>query len=139
MTDAILLDTHVAIWLSLGTLPDPALESLTRAGDRSGLLVSPVVAWEAGLLASRSASATNAPPGDVRVWYRRLLANPVISECVFDGEIAIASTMLPGDFHRDPADRFLVATARSLGCTLMTRDEKILVYAAQGHVKAVPC
>lgn len=139
MREAILLDTHVAIWLSLETLPEPKLEVLTRAGEVAGLLVSPVIAWEAGLLASKSTPAGVAGLGDARLWYRRLLANPVISECILDGEIALASTTLPGEFHRDPADRFLVATARILDCRLMTRDRKILSYAAQGHVKAIPC
>lgn len=139
MREAILLDTHVAIWLSLERLPEPTLEVLTRAGEDAGLLVSPVIAWEAGLLASKSAQASVAGPGDARLWYRGLLANPVISECIFDGEIALASTMLPGEIHRDPADRFLVATARTLDCRLMTRDRKILTYADQGYLRAIPC
>jgi PIN domain nuclease of toxin-antitoxin system len=35
---------------------------------------------------------------------------------------------LPGKFHRDPADRILVATARALGITLVTADQRILKY-----------
>lgn len=138
--DAILLDTHVAIWLSLETLDQSALEIVARAMLGPGVLVSPVVAWEAGLLAS---SPKRSPlldfGGDAMLWYRKLLADPQVSECALDGAIALASTMLPGEFHRDPADRFLVATARALDCALMTRDRKILAYADQGHVKAIPC
>ena len=140
MSEAILLDTHTAIWLSLGTLSQSSLETLTRAAMGPGLLVSPIVAWEAGLLASSPRrSAILDLGGDTGIWYRRIIANPKISECTFDGEIALASTMLPGKFHRDPADRFLVATARALDCQFMTRDRKILAYAEQGHVKAIPC
>jgi PIN domain nuclease of toxin-antitoxin system len=44
---------------------------------------------------------------------------------------------LPGEIHRDPADRFLIATARHLGVPLMTIDERILAYGAAGHVQTV--
>jgi PIN domain nuclease of toxin-antitoxin system len=51
----------------------------------------------------------------------------------------LAASFLPGDFHNDPADRFLVATARVMGVALLTRDRKILDYAAAGHVRAIAC
>ena len=43
--------------------------------------------------------------------------------------IAVSSTKLPGDFHRDPADQVIVATAREYDCELLTVDDKILKYA----------
>ncbi len=49
-------------------------------------------------------------------------------------EIAIESTRLPGEFHRDPADQIIVATARMYDCPLVTSDEKILNYP---HVTTV--
>jgi len=51
-----------------------------------------------------------------------------------DGAIALASEVLPAYPHRDPTDRFLIATARALGATLVTADRKILAYGATGHV-----
>ncbi len=51
-------------------------------------------------------------------------------------EVLIASTRLPGDMHRDPADRIIVATAREHGLALYTHDKAILRYAAAGHVSA---
>jgi PIN domain nuclease of toxin-antitoxin system len=42
-------------------------------------------------------------------------------------------------FHADPADRLLVATARALPATLITRDAKILSYSKAGHVRALAC
>jgi PIN domain nuclease of toxin-antitoxin system len=54
-------------------------------------------------------------------------------------EAAIEAAFLPGEPHRDPADRLLIATARQLRATLITRDELILAYARQGHVDAIPC
>ena len=56
-----------------------------------------------------------------------------------DYAMAAHSQTLPGGFHRDPADRFLVATARILDVPLVTRDERILAYARAGHVRAIAC
>ena len=51
-----------------------------------------------------------------------------------DNEIGYKATMLPGDFHKDPADRMIVATARKLAAPLVTADEKIREYE---HVKTI--
>lgn len=45
-----------------------------------------------------------------------------------DNEIAVKSTELPGEFHKDPADRIIVATARKLAAPLVTADTKIQAY-----------
>ena len=49
-------------------------------------------------------------------------------------KVAVESCELPGDFHGDPADRIIVATARVNGATLVTKDQKILKYP---HVKSI--
>lgn len=54
--------------------------------------------------------------------------------CPVDNEIAIKSTTLPGEFHKDPADRMIVALVKKLGCRLITADEKIRNYP---HVHTV--
>ena len=51
--------------------------------------------------------------------------------------IAVDSVRLPGSFHADPADRFIVATSRHLASPLVTADRAILAYAAGGHVRAI--
>jgi PIN domain nuclease of toxin-antitoxin system len=43
-------------------------------------------------------------------------------------EIGLDSVNLPGEFHRDPADRLIVALARTLDAELVTADQKILCY-----------
>ncbi|MGD2093199.1 MAG: type II toxin-antitoxin system VapC family toxin [Candidatus Aminicenantes bacterium] len=50
-------------------------------------------------------------------------------------EIAIESTRLPGEFHRDPADQIIAATARFHGCPLVTSDSKILDYPYVDTIK----
>ncbi|MFM9970024.1 MAG: PIN domain-containing protein [Burkholderiales bacterium] len=54
-----------------------------------------------------------------------------------DPDMALESCALPGDFHADPADRFLVASARLRNLTLVTRDQRILDYAARGYLKVL--
>lgn len=140
MSDAILLDTHAAIWFMTGTLRQNACELLADAAIETGIYISPIIAWEVGQLTnSEVKSAVVGLSINATEWLASLLRNRGFRECVFDARIALASTALPGNFHRDPADRFLVATARALDCALMTRDRKILAYADQGHVKAIPC
>jgi len=57
--------------------------------------------------------------------------------CPLEPTIALDAVRLPGDLHADPADRFLIATARYWSTALVTADAKILEYSAQGHVRTV--
>jgi len=54
-------------------------------------------------------------------------------------QILLESSFLPGEFHSDPADRNIAATARQHGYTVMTRDRDILDYAQAGHLSAISC
>ena len=53
--------------------------------------------------------------------------------------ILIASSFLPGEPPRDPADRIIAATARAFGQTLITRDGELLPYAKAGYLAAINC
>ena len=57
--------------------------------------------------------------------------------CPLSPEIALESCFLPGNFHGDPADRIITATARLGNLTLLTRDRKIIEYSNSGMVKAI--
>lgn len=138
---ALLLDTHAAIWLATGNLSDEIVEKVVFAGLADGVFVSPVSAWEIGLLArarGRRGPAIEFKP-DVRSWYATLLAKPIIREAPLSWSVALASSSLPEPFHSDPADRMLVATAREMDIPLLTRDRNILDYAGMGHVRAEAC
>jgi PIN domain nuclease of toxin-antitoxin system len=74
---------------------------------------------------------------DVRAWVTQALAFPGLQVRGLSPSIAIESTRLPGQVHRDPADRILIATARQLGASLVTCDEAMLSYARQGHLRVV--
>lgn len=73
-------------------------------------------------------------------WFGRFLEQPGVNLAPLTVEAAAGSSSLPEPCHGDPADRMLIATARHLGLSLMTRDRKILDYAtATGALRAVGC
>jgi PIN domain nuclease of toxin-antitoxin system len=133
----LLLDTHAAIWLVRGELKPAAsarLDEAARAG--TSTLVSPITAWEVGLLVSLNRVSLGATP---QGWFALVLRLPGMRLADLSPEILIAASFLPGKPPRDPADRILLATARDLGATLITRDRELLAYGADGHVSAVEC
>jgi PIN domain nuclease of toxin-antitoxin system len=103
---------------------------------QSGLLVSPITAWEIGLLAAKGRLQLALPAPS---WFMRFAGLPGIRVTPLTVSAAMAASYLPEPFHKDPADRLLVAVARELGVPVVTRDDKILDYAAAGHVQAIPC
>lgn len=98
--------------------------------------VSPITAWEIGLLVARKRLQMTATP---ERWFADVLALPSMSLAPMPPELLIASSFLPGTPPRDPADRIVAATARDLGATLITRDRVLLSYGKQGHVSVVEC
>lgn len=122
----ILLDTHVWIWWVHGDprLPAAAQRSIQEHED-GGLGVSVISCWEVANLVERNRIVLSVPLSD---WIEQALQYPGIRLLGLTPQIAVESTQLPGDFHRDPADRILVATARSYECPLVTADELILRY-----------
>lgn len=107
-------------------------DALRRPG---GLLVSPVTAWEIGLLVSRGRLSLAMDP---LVWFSTLLDSGA-SAARTTPEILIASSLLPGGGLRDPADRIIAATARANGYNVITRDRPLLDFARAGHMRATPC
>jgi PIN domain nuclease of toxin-antitoxin system len=68
-------------------------------------------------------------------WVAAANAAPGVRLIDLSPAISVDSTRLPGEPPRDPADRMIIATARALGGTLVTRDEELLRYGANGHVR----
>lgn len=137
-TSDLLLDTCAAIWMTQGAFLEPeALEAMTYASqERRPLRLSLITAWELGLLAKSGKAAMAAPPAAV---FQAFLDLPGVQAQPLTAEILIDSSLLPGQVHGDPADRILIATARTLDLTIVTRDRNILTYAESGHVRALPC
>jgi PIN domain nuclease of toxin-antitoxin system len=135
----VLLDTHALIWIVAKAPMSSSSLAAVRAAARTGdVLVSPVSAWEVGLLATARRSSIRFLPTP-QGWWEKALNTPGVRLTALSPEAAIEAAFLPETLHRDPADRLLIATARQLGATMITRDKLILAYAALGHVDAIPC
>jgi PIN domain nuclease of toxin-antitoxin system len=121
----ILLDTHVLLWLDEGR-PELGCSSRRASDDavrRGELVVSAISFWEIARLAQRQRVVVRLP---AEAWRRDLLGSG-LHEVAIDGRIGIRAAELEG-LHRDPADRFIVASAIELGARLMTADQKILAW-----------
>ena len=139
---AVLLDTCAVIWLANGDpLASSASAAIIHAGLADGIFVSPISAWEVGLLSKPKAgrrSGVRFMP-DPKTWFSRVMAGPAIKVAPLTSEIAIDASFLPGDLHGDPGDRLIVTTARHLGIPIVTRDRRIISYAGEGHVDVITC
>jgi PIN domain nuclease of toxin-antitoxin system len=131
----ILTDTHVFLWIAEGRqVGDEAQAAVERAYAAESLFASCVSAWEFGVLTAKGRLTLSQPLDE---WWSDAIERCGFKALKLDTTIAIASTRLPGNFHADPADRFLVATARHFDLPLVTADKSILAYAKAGHLKAI--
>lgn len=127
----LLLDTHVWIWSqeSPETLGDVTRAMLEE--QETEVFLSPVSSLELARLAWGGRISME---GRVQTWAQNASQALLAKTAAFTHEIGIASYELPGEFHRDPVDRMLVATARLMDLTFLTADERILRY---GHVSTL--
>ncbi|MEX2174223.1 MAG: type II toxin-antitoxin system VapC family toxin [Pirellulaceae bacterium] len=106
----IVLDTHIWIWWVHNDPQLPlAYKRFILSEQSSGLGVSAISIWEIAMLVSRGRLVL---PIACLDWLHRALGARGIRRLDLSPEIATDSVNLPGSFHRDPADRILVATAR---------------------------
>lgn len=114
----LLLDTHIWLWslLEPERLSPPVRAALTAGSARRWL--SPLSIWEAHLLIERKRLRVDR---DASGWIRDALARAPVEEAPLTTDVALASRALRTK-HRDPADRFLVATAQVFDLTLVTAD-----------------
>jgi PIN domain nuclease of toxin-antitoxin system len=138
MNAPLLLDTCATIWITKEEqISDQALAAIARARENGeSIFVSPISAWEVGLLVARGRMNLAMSP---QRWFLRLLQAPGLQLADMPPEILIASSFLPGAPPNDPADRILAATAREYGYTLVTRDRPLLDYAQRGQISALAC
>ena len=134
----LLWDTCAAIWICDKVPISQAAVDVLTVAHRDGVAsyVSPITAWEIGMLASRGRLQLLIRP---ERWFANLFEVPGVRLAEISPDLLIASSYLPGKPPRDPIDRIIVATARDLGATLVTRDRALLQYAEQGHMSVVEC
>ena len=130
----IVLDTHALLWWVSG---DAALSKAAKAtigqelANGGQIIISSISAWEIAMLVERERLILSM---DVESWLEAVAEIEFVRFHPVDVDIAVKSAGLPGEFHKDPADRMIVATARKLAVPLVTKDEKIRAYA---HVKTI--
>jgi len=128
VTDALLLDTHIALWLDSG---DDRLRPSTRTfiddcwQNGGTIFLSSVTVWEIALLVDTRRIELDVP---VDAWVLRFLDRPGIEAVPLAHRAAARSYQLHHLEHRDPADRLLIATAIELGCPLVTYDKRIVQF-----------
>ena len=128
----ILLDTHVLIWWANGEherLSAAAIAAIDA--EEQQRLVSAISCWEVAMLVERGRLGLSV---DMERWLNLVASVPRLQLLPLSPAVAVASTRLPGTFHADPADRFLVAQARHLNIALVTADSKIRTYP---HVRSL--
>ncbi|WP_229805307.1 type II toxin-antitoxin system VapC family toxin [Saccharospirillum salsuginis] len=133
--ELIVLDTHTLLWWVNGdsSLSPSANSAIQKElDDEEGLIiVSSISSWEIAMLVDKGRLALTM---DVEDWLEVAAEIDGLRFEPVDNEVAVQSTRLPGDFHKDPADRMIVALARHINAPLVTADEKIRAYK---HVRSI--
>lgn len=137
MSGTVVLDTHVWIWLITGDeriMKAGYLSVIEQAAQKHAVHIPAICAWEVAMLAAKRRIILSESTLE---WIRHALSAPGLMLCPLTPEIACESAGLPGDFHGDPADRLIVASARILNAPLVTFDQKIAQYAREGYINVV--
>lgn len=133
-----MLDTCAVIWIAedepISAEARQAIEA--TLADGAPVLVSPMTAWEIGMLVARGRISLAKPPLG---WFAEFTSIAGVALSPLTPDILVASSFLPGSPPNDPVDRMLLATARDLGCRLVTRDRTMLDYGERGHVRTLSC
>ena len=125
----IVLDTHVLVWWVTGQsaeLSRKARTAIDKEAAGGEILVPSICAWEIAMLVERGRLQLTM---DVEQWLDIVTDIDAVRFVSVNNRIAVKSVGLPGEFHKDPADRLIVATARDAAAPLVTADEKIRQYA----------
>jgi PIN domain nuclease of toxin-antitoxin system len=116
----LLLDTHIWVWSALDRARLSSRLISTLENPRNELWLSPISLWEVLALCQKNRLTLHP-----QAWIANTLDAVPMREAQITYQVAqeTARLQLP---HRDPADRFLVATARVYDLILVTADEHLL-------------
>jgi PIN domain nuclease of toxin-antitoxin system len=131
----ILLDTHCWIWIQAGAanrFAEAELLAIEAAAREDALAISVISVWEVAMLEAKKRIEFDRP---CWAWIEAALRTPGQQLIPITPRVAFEASRLPGSMHADPADRMIAATARNMGARLLTRDQKLLDYAAEGHLQ----
>ncbi len=123
----IVLDTHIWVWWVDGDQRlTPTQAEVIKANEADVIGVSAISCWEVAKLVEYNRLELAISLDE---WFDQALNYPGVQLLALTPKIAIEATRLPGEFHRDPADQMIVATARVHNCRLVTSDSRILKYS----------
>ena len=131
--DRLVLDTHILIWYIEGmNLSESQIILIDHMREKASLYISAISIWEITLLVSRNRIALSI---DLDEWIQK--ATSITGLHLMDLSIPILtqSCILSNYEHKDPADRMIIASTRSINAHLMTCDQKIIDYADKGYLK----
>lgn len=136
LEQGILLDTHTWIWLFQGSteLSEDIIVKINQTGSQGKVFISAISVWELSMLVAKGRVTLSK---SIHQWVEDSLSQPGVNLSLLTPAIAIESSFLPGEFHGDPADRIIVATARINNLILLTRDRKILQYQSEGYINCL--
>lgn len=131
----IVLDTHTLVWWvnGDGQLSPKARRAVAAelSSNEGAVLISSISAWEIVMLLKADRLTLTMGVDD---WLETVASIEGVRFVPVNNEVSVESTRLPGDFHKDPADRMIVALARRLNAPLVTADTKIHDYK---HVRSI--
>ena len=128
----ILLDTHTWIWSHSATkLLSDNVKKLIKKTPIDQRAIASISIWEFAMMVVKGRINVKIDP---KLWLDNAIKNSGLKVIELSPEVALESCNLPGDFHKDPADQIIVATARIHNLTLLTKDRKIFSYR---HVNAL--
>jgi PIN domain nuclease of toxin-antitoxin system len=121
---SVLLDTHIWIWWLTAESPLSSIErdALDAAAERRETFLSAISLWEAQVLHAKRRLVLPAPFAD---WIVRAADQRIVSILPMDLAVVLELERLPASFHGEPADRMIVATARSHHLPIATHDRAI--------------
>jgi PIN domain nuclease of toxin-antitoxin system len=121
----VLLDTHIVLYwfVNDSRLSKKQARIIQKASPDQPLFISDISLWEIANLYSLNRIRLNLP---LRDWLEGATAPPLVQRIGISPSIAAGVAGLPSTFHRDPADRIIVATAQIFGATLLTHDARII-------------
>lgn len=125
-----LLDTNIWIWMveSHQSIPLKLISTILKP-ENYPFHISAISVWEVAKKVSIGKLTLSIP---IRDWLVQATRKPFIEIIPLSVDIALESTILPGIFHKDPADQIIVASARHCNMMLLTADRRIISYQ---HVK----
>lgn len=132
----LLLDTHVIVWslMQPNELSDSIIKTINSAQENGNLLLSSISLWEIAMLKAKKRINIYQP---IKEFLKTIVDIDGMNIADLSSGIAAESTLLVDDFHGDPADRIIAATAIETGAIILTRDSKILSWANLGNVRAI--